>query len=134
MLKILNCIKLSFIFMNINLFAQQALENFTFNPLEVKRDPFSPPDRKMSLVDGNELIRYDLFELKLVAVMTGLGASKAMIVLPNGATHIVQQGDRLGRNSGYITDIKMDRLVVLESFKDFRGRVKKNYEVVQLNK
>jgi Tfp pilus assembly protein PilP len=85
-------------------------------------------------LSGNELTRFDLFEMKVVAIMTGLGASKAMLVLPNGNTHIVQKGDKIGKNSGYIVDIKANELVVLESFKDFRGRVKKSYESMSLAK
>jgi|GEM_PF-1031309 len=116
------------------LYAQNSLEDFTFNPLDVTRDPFSPPEIKKQADRGNELVRYDLFEMKLVAIMTGLGASKAMVVLPSGNTHIVQKGDRLGKNTGYIVNIKTDEVVIVESFKDFRGRVKKNYESLTLEK
>jgi Tfp pilus assembly protein PilP len=117
-----------------SLHSQKAVEDFTFNPLSVQRDPFSPPEVKKGDLSVNELTRFDLFEMKVVAIMTGLGASKAMLVLPNGNTHIVQKGDKIGKNSGYIVDIKANELVVLESFKDFRGRVKKSYESMTLAK
>jgi Tfp pilus assembly protein PilP len=113
--------------------AQARIEDFTFNPLEVKRDPFSPPEVKAS-EEVDELRKYDLFEMKLVAIMTGLGAAKAMLVLPSGKTHIVQEGDRLGRNSGYVMKISAKELTVVESFKDFRGREKKSYEKLTLDK
>jgi len=113
--------------------AQARIEDFTFNPLEVKRDPFSPPEIKAS-EQVDELRKYDLFEMKLVAIMTGLGAAKAMIVLPSGKTHIVQEGDRLGRNKGYVMKITAKELTVTESFKDFRGREKKSYEKLTLEK
>ena len=115
------------------LHAQARIEDFTFNPLEVKRDPFSPPEIKDS-EQVDELRRYDLFEMKLVAIMTGLGAAKAMLVLPSGKTHIVQEGDRLGRNKGYVMKITAKELTVVESFKDFRGREKKSYEKLTLEK
>jgi Tfp pilus assembly protein PilP len=113
--------------------AQARIEDFTFNPLEVKRDPFSPPEVTVS-EQVDELRKFDLFEMKLVAIMTGLGAAKAMLVLPSGKTHIVQEGDRLGRNSGYVMKISAKELTVVESFKDFRGREKKSYEKLTLDK
>jgi len=113
--------------------AQTRVEDFTFNPLEVKRDPFSPPEVK-AVDEVDELRNYDLFEMKLVAIMTGLGAAKAMLVLPNGKTHIVQENDRLGRNSGHVIKITAKELTVVESFKDFRGREKKSYEKLTLEK
>jgi Tfp pilus assembly protein PilP len=116
-----------------SLHAQARIEDFTFNPLEVKRDPFSPPEVKAS-EQVDELRRYDLFEMKLVAIMTGLGAPKAMLVLPSGKTHIVQEGDRVGRNKGYVMKITAKELTVVESFKDFRGREKKSYEKLTLDK
>lgn len=107
--------------------ASANLEQFTFNPLSVERDPFGPPKIEVD-VEEDALLRYDLLEVKLVAIMTGLGAPKAMVVLPNGESHILQEGDRIGKNKGYITKIKKNEVAVVESFKDFRGRTKKNYE------
>ncbi|MEO5667276.1 MAG: pilus assembly protein PilP [Bdellovibrionota bacterium] len=114
-------------------YSQSKVEDFTFNPLEVKRDPFAPPEVKVS-DEVDELRKYDFFEMKLVAIMTGLGAAKAMIVLPSGKTHIVQEGDRIGRNSGSVISITAKQLTVVESFKDFRGREKKSYEKLTLDK
>lgn len=127
------CLVLAALVSAVQTHAQARIEDFTFNPLEVKRDPFAPPEIKVS-EEVDELRRFDLFEMKLVAIMTGLGAAKAMIVLPSGKTHIVQEGDRLGRNSGYVMKISVKELTVVESFKDFRGREKKSYEKLTLDK
>lgn len=112
--------------------ANTALQEFTFNPLSVERDPFGPPEIQAE-VEEDALLRFDLLEIKLVAIMTGLGAPKAMVVLPNGESHILQEGDRIGKNKGYISKIKKNEVAVIESFKDFRGRIKKNYEKLTID-
>jgi len=96
---------------------------FYFNPLKVRRDPFLPPaafERK----GVNELTSFELNEMSLVAVLSGMGAAKAMILLPNGKTHIVQRGDAIGRNRGRVSAISGSEVVVKESFKDYKGSVK----------
>ena len=113
-------------------FAQAKLEDFTFNPISVKRDPLTPPAVETKGVE-NELLGFDLLEMKLVAIMTGLGTPKAMIVLPSGSSHIIQEGDRIGKNRGYVTKIRAKAVTVVESFKDFRGRTKKNYEKLTID-
>ena len=105
--------------------AAEPLGDFSFNPISVKRDPFQPPE-----VKGNsalsDLNRYDLNEMKLVAIMTGLGQPQAMIVLPNNRTHIVQKGDSIGRQNGRIQRITANEVTVKEFFKDFRGNTKES--------
>jgi Tfp pilus assembly protein PilP len=108
-------------------------EEFSFNPLKVKRDPFTPPPVQPT-EDVSDLLNFDLFELKLVAVMTGLGAPKAMVVLPDGKTHIVQQNDRIGRNRGFVVQVKENELVVQETFRDHRNREKKEFRTLKIEK
>src|SRR5262245_53428079 len=93
---------------------------YTFNPLSVKRDPFQAPDFK-SAVTQSELQRYDLNEMNLVAILTGMGRPQAMIVLPSGKTHIVQVGDQMGRHNGRISKISDNEIVVRETFKDYQN-------------
>lgn len=101
-------------------------ENWTFNPIAVKRDPFIAPEAKAER-ELNELQQFDLNEMNLVAILTGMGSPQAMVVLPNGKTHIVQKGDSIGRHNGRIHRIKSDEVVVTESFRDFKGRTKKSF-------
>ncbi len=98
-------------------------QGYTFNPIAVKRDPFDPPlfsdNSKVS-----ELQLFDLNEMNLVAVLTGMGRPQAMLVLPNGKTHIVQAGDQIGRHKGRVSRITENEIVVKEVFKDYQGRSK----------
>lgn len=99
---------------------------FNFNPLSVKRDPFTPPELAADS-SKSPLEYYDLAQLDLLAVMSGAGASQAMLALPNGETHIVQVGDKIGRNKGRVFKITTSEMIVKETYLDPRGK-----EVVNL--
>ena len=101
-------------------------EGWLFNPLAVKRDPFVPPPGLNKKEKGNELREFDLNEINLVAILTGLGPPQAMVVLPNGKTHIVQVRDPIGRHNGRVFKITANEVVIEESFKDFKGRDKRS--------
>lgn len=98
---------------------------YTFNPLAVKRDPFFPSELSTSK-KSNDLLRFDLNEMNLVAILTGMGAPQAMIVLPNSKTHIVQVGDPIGRHQGKVARISATEVIVRETFTDYQNRKKTN--------
>lgn len=107
---------------------KKAADSWTFNPLNVKRDPFFPPSsERKGGGPQNELRQVDLNEIHLVAIMTGLGAPQAMVVLPNGKTHIIQERDFIGRHNGRVHRISQNEVVVQEAFKDFKGRDKRSF-------
>lgn len=99
--------------------------SYTFNPLSVKRDPFFPSELATSK-KSNDLLRFDLNEMNLVAILTGMGAPQAMIVLPNSKTHIVQVGDPIGRHQGKVARISATEVIVRETFTDYQNRKKTN--------
>src|SRR5688500_907435 len=124
------------IFLTVPATAQTAAgteADFSFNPLKVKRDPLLPPP-VASAAHLSGLLNVDLFEVILVAVVTGLAAPKSMVVLPDGKTHIVQRNDRIGRNRGYVVQVKEDELVVQETFRDHRNREKKEFRSLKIEK
>jgi Tfp pilus assembly protein PilP len=102
----------------------RAQGGYSFNPLGVKRDPFVPPEVAKKAV--GELNRYDINEMTLVAIMTGLGPAQAMIVLPNNSTHIVQTGDSIGRRNGRVARITANEVIIKESFRDYQNREKES--------
>jgi len=115
-----------FLFGSVKILAAESggeSQSYTFNPLAVKRDPFEPPEAS-DKGTTNELLRFDLNEMNLVAVLSGMGSPQGMIVLPNGKTHIVQVGDRVGRHNGRISKIKDNEVVVKETFRDYQNRLR----------
>lgn len=118
-------------FMNGRTFAQDDNTDYVFNPLKVKRDPFLPPD-KLFAAKTNELLVYELNEMNLVAILTGMGTPRAMLMLPSGNTHTVQRGDAIGRNRGRVHQITHNELIVKEMYKDYKNRTKTNLTHLKL--
>jgi Tfp pilus assembly protein PilP len=103
------------------LFRFKDPNQYSFNPIGVKRDPFAPP---VSATKGsmNSLQRFDLNQISLVGILTGIGAPQAMVVLPDKSTHIVQVGDQIGRRKGVVAKISTNEIVVRETFRDYQNR------------
>lgn len=104
---------------------------YVFNPQKLKRDPFLPPDSLLQ-EKVSELLLYELSEMNLVAILSGMGAPRAMLMLPSGNTHIVQKGDQLGRNRGRVSQITHNELVVRETYKDYKNRQKNSFTRLKL--
>ena len=100
----------------------QAVE-YSFDPLSVKRDPFLPP-ADMGNEQVSDIQRFELAEMRLMAIMSGLGSPRALVMLPSGKSHIVQKGDAIGRYRGKVDEISSTELRVREQFIDHKGRKK----------
>lgn len=87
-----------------------------------KRDPF-----RSFLVDAAEttgqsaftrcstpLGRFDMDQLRLVAVITGLADPVAMVEAPNGRGYALRRGSCIGRNGGVVSTVRTGELVVAE--------------------
>ncbi len=109
------------LFWSGNVLAQ--VSEYSFDPLSVKRDPFLPPQELVSDPVA-DILRYELGEMRLMAIMSGLGSAKALVMLPNGKSHIVQKGDAIGRFKGKVDQISSTELRVREQFVDHIGRKK----------
>ena len=101
--------------------AQQE-DGYTFDPARVKRDPFKPITEGVSA--KNMLTAYDVTRFQLVAILTGIGAAKAMILLPNQETEIVKVGDNFGKNNGKVQKITDSEVVIRETYKDYQGNLR----------
>jgi Tfp pilus assembly protein PilP len=94
-----------------------------------KRDPFKPwileirsrADKKASL---NPLQRYDLSQLKLVAVIRKGDDPKAMLQDATGKGFIVTKGSHVGGNEGVIVDITDSEVVIVEKAINLLGDTK----------
>jgi type IV pilus assembly protein PilP len=86
-----------------------------------KRDPFRSflAESKASgkLLDtrcATPLGRFELEQLKLVAVITGLEDPVAMVQAPNGVGYVVRRGACVGKNGGTVAAVRPGELVVAE--------------------
>ncbi len=104
-----------------------------------RRDPFVPLSRiRRPLVDSAEpatpLQSYDLGQFKLVGVIVGKGASKAMVVAPDGKSYILSQGVKIGKNNGVVLEVNSDAVVIEEKYMDFSGNVIENIQEIVVPK
>jgi Tfp pilus assembly protein PilP len=97
-------------------------DTYIFDQSHIKRDPFKALED-----DGDNrklLTVYDVTKFQLVAVLTGMGSPRAMIMLPNNSTEILQVGDSIGRNNGKIQKIGDSEVVIKEIYKDYQGKMR----------
>lgn len=96
-------------------------------PDTARRNPFMPtPDviqPTPTSVDGEvrslePLEQFGLGQLNLVAIVSEVAVPTAMFVDPTGFGHFVKRGDRIGRNSGVIADIRENEVEVTEGGDD----------------
>lgn len=106
---------------------------------EGRRDPFVPLTRiRRPLVASAEpatpLQRYDLSQFKLVGVIVGKGASRAMVVAPDGKSYILAKGVKIGKNNGVVISINSEVVLVEEKYFDFSGNVIENIQEITVPK
>ena len=90
-----------------------------------KRDPFrsfiwDPPDDSAEI--RGPLEQYDVAQLSLMAVVWSTGNARALVIDPAGQSFIIAEGTRVGKNSGLVTRIEDNRVVVKETYVDFTGQ------------
>lgn len=97
-------------------------EEYSFNENFSGRDPFRSYIRDFAVVQGADtdpiekirthLERFDLNELRPIAIITGTAVPKAMVTDPSGMGHVIQPGTRLGRRGGKVVRISTNTIVV----------------------
>lgn len=91
-----------------------------------KRDPFKSLFEEISKVAGGEelteLQRYDIDQLKLIAIVTGPATPYAMVEDPSAKGHTVTRGTLIGKNWGRISAVTQRCLTVKEEYRDYTGR------------
>lgn len=80
------------------------------------------------------LEKIDLSQLKLVAVLQAQSGNKAMVEDATGKGYVVIPGTFIGINSGRVTEILRDRILVEEKAKDFLGKVRTDTKELKLQK
>ena len=90
-----------------------------------KRNPFKPfltdLKEKKAVVPTTPLQKYELDQLKLVAVVWGVNGSVAMVEAPDGKGYSVKRGDLIGRRGGRVKRIEKNMVVVEEKFTEATG-------------
>ena len=100
-----------------------------------KRDPFRPPRLSQMLVGGLErtpLQRYELGQLRLVAVIYDTRDPRAVVEDEGGLGYIIRVGTKIGVNDGVVRDIERGRVLVEEESVDFFGEHRASEVVLEM--
>ncbi|RLA93027.1 MAG: hypothetical protein DRG55_01805 [Deltaproteobacteria bacterium] len=110
---------------------------FVYDPTG-KRDPFRPFIKAEEPVQPKGVVlsplqRYDLSQLKLVAIIVGAGEERAMVEDAEGKGYIIRRGTYIGNRFGRVKEILPDRVIVVEKYRDYLGRVRTREVVLKLH-
>ena len=104
----------------LSAFAADAASDY--NP-QGRRDPFQPPIRATPVVSKIALERFEISELTLEGVVSGISDPRATVIVPGGESFLVGVGTIVGKWGGRVVRITHTDVVVREEFHDFTGIV-----------
>ncbi len=123
-----------------------ALVTFTYDP-RGKTDPFKPlvvekpevpppPSPKIlpkpPVEPMTPLERYDLSQLKLVAIIWNIKEPRAMVEDSTGKGYIISPGTSIGKNKGVVTKINSTGIVVTEKVEEATGKISTRDTIIKL--
>lgn len=122
---------------------QQAELPYVYNS-EGRRDPFEPYRSVRAALetsvenrgakqesDLTPLERWELDQIRIIAILWDGQNPRAMVLTPEGTSHTVTRGVKIGRNFGVIRDIKEGAIVVAEKI-FVNGKAKTEIQTMEL--
>ena len=100
-----------------------------------RRDPFRPPRASAVTRTGEPptpLQRYEIGQLKLVAIIYDTTQPRAVVEDDQGLGYIVRVGTAIGANGGRVRDIERGRVLIEEDSVDFYGESHLSNVVMEL--
>jgi len=106
-------------------------ETYTYNPIG-KPDPFksfiqfAPLRSSSRKTPLTPLERYEITQLKLVAVISAPEGNIGLVEDSAGKGYFLKKGTWIGKNEGKVKTILKDRVIIEEVFQDLLGQTKTN--------
>ena len=98
---------------------------YAYSPIG-KRDPFRSLFDQLQREEQNqqltELQKFEIDQLKLVAIVSRIATPYAMVEDPAGKGHTLTRGTLIGKNWGRVAQIKPDCVIIKEEYRDYTGR------------
>lgn len=98
---------------------------YAYSPIG-KRDPFRSLFDQLAKEEQTQqltpLQKFEIDQLKLVAVVTRIATPYAMVEDPSGKGHTLRRGTLIGKNWGRVSAINEDCVVIKEEYRDYTGR------------
>ena len=100
---------------------------YSYNPIG-KPDPFKPfiqlASREGSRKFTTPLQKFDISQLKLVAIISTSQGNVALVEDATGKGYILRKGTWVGKNDGKVTKILKDKVIIEEVYQDIFGQTK----------
>jgi len=112
---------------------------YSYNPAG-KPDPFRPFIQLTSAKGSSKtgpltpLQKYDISQLKLVAIISSPGGNIALVEDVAGKGYFLKKGTWIGKNDGKVTKILKDQVIIEEVYQDIFGQTKTNEISIMLHK
>ena len=112
---------------------------YSYNPAG-KPDPFKPFIQLTPVREGSRtgpltpLQKYDISQLKLVAILATPEGNVALIEDATGKGYFLKKGTWIGKNDGKVTKILKDKVIIEEVYQDIFGKTKTNEISIFLHK
>jgi len=111
---------------------------YSYNPAG-KPDPFKPfiqltPVKRVSGGPLTPLQKFDVSQLKLVAIISTPEGNMALVEDATGKGYFLKKGTLVGKNDGKVTKILKDKVIIEEVYQDVLGRTKTNEISLSLHK
>ena len=100
-----------------------------------RRDPFRPPRVGAAQHAGEQrtpLQRYEITQLRLVAVIYDTKEPRAVVEDDQGLGYIVRVGTPIGPNGGQVRGIEKGRVLITEDSVDYYGEHRENQVTMEL--
>jgi len=114
-------------------------QEYQYNP-KGKPDPFKPfiqltPIRgAIRTTPLTPLQKYDISQLKLVAIIATPEGNVALVEDSAGKGYFIKRGTEIGKNEGTVRNILKDRVIIEELYMDVWGQTKKSEVPLFLHK
>ncbi len=117
---------------------EESKVEYAYN-LSGKPDPFKPflqstPLREARSLPSTPLQKYDISQLKLVALLSGPEGNIGLVEDATGKGYFIKKGTWIGKNDGKVTKILADRVIIEEFYVDVLGQKKVNQVSLSLQK
>ena len=68
--------------------------------------------------------KYNISQLKLIAVVSAGSEAFALVVLPDGKSYTIREGMKVGLHGGVVKEIRSDQVIVDVDYEDHKGKIK----------
>ncbi len=100
-------------------------DTYTYNPVG-KRNPFQKytgESVQEVALPRSPLEMFNLNQLNVTAIVSGISSPRALVLAPNNETFIVRKNMRIGKNRGRVARITRRALYVEEEYRDPTGKL-----------